>query len=408
MNRAKLSKLNIPDDSGVYFFLGKRKEILYIGKATSLRNRVRSYFTLDLKEKRSELIEKMVEKAISVEWTVTDSVLEALILETNLIRTHKPRFNTISKDDKSYNHLVITKEEYPRVLVVRGKDLVEKYDPGEILYEFGPFPSGSLFKSALKIVKKLFRFYDTRVPIGSEKSKLARGVVDFNRQIGLYPKEGNRDEYLRTIKHLRLFFSGQKHKVIKDLEQEMKLLAKVEKFEEAHIIKKKISALQHIEDVSLIDSDTSFRDARNKRVEAYDVSHFGGEKMVGVMVVLERGEPAKSEYRKFKIKSIDKSNDPQALKEVLERRLEHDEWPLPQLIVVDGGKSQKSVAEKVLKQAGLMIPVVAVTKDEHHRPKSLLGDESLVSKFEDEILLANHESHRFSLSYHRQKRRLEK
>src|SRR6056297_122894 len=136
MKKSDLSKKTLPDAPGVYYFLGARKEILYIGKATSLRNRVRSYFAGDIKEKRSELIEQMVEAAKTVEVTESDSVLEALILETNLIRTHKPRYNTRSKDDKSYNHLVITDEEWPRVLVVRGKDLTEKFHEHEIKYEF--------------------------------------------------------------------------------------------------------------------------------------------------------------------------------------------------------------------------------------------------------------------------------
>ena len=125
MTKELLTKKKLPDSPGVYFFLGPRKEILYIGKATSLKNRVRSYFAADISEKRSELIEKMVVEAHFIEYTSTDSVLEALILETNLIRTHKPRYNSRSKDDKSYNHLIITNEEWPRVLVVRGKDLTE-------------------------------------------------------------------------------------------------------------------------------------------------------------------------------------------------------------------------------------------------------------------------------------------
>lgn len=145
MTKAELQKAKLPDSAGVYFFLGKNKKILYIGKATSLKSRVTSYFASDIKEKRSELIENMVAEALEIDFTETDSVLEALILETNLIRTHKPHYNTKSKDDKSYNHLVITNEEWPRVLVVRARDLSEKFLKEEIKYEFGPFPSGSLF-----------------------------------------------------------------------------------------------------------------------------------------------------------------------------------------------------------------------------------------------------------------------
>ena len=405
MTKEKLNLKKIPDEPGVYFFLGSKKEILYIGKATSLNSRVRSYFSKDLKEKRSELIEQMVQISKSIDWTVTDSVLEALILETNLIRTHKPRFNTISKDDKSYNHLVITNEEWPRLLVVRGKDLTEKFSENEIKYHFGPFPSGSLFKEALKIVRKLFKFYDTKEPVGKEKTKLSKGRIDFNRQIGLYPDQTNKKDYQKTIKHIRLFFEGKKQQVIKELEKDMLQAAKAENFEEANSLKKRIFALNHIQDVALIkDSNRAYRDENSIRIEAYDVAHLGGKDMVGVMTVIEGGEPKKSEYRNFKIATIDRSNDPGALKEILERRLTHLEWPLPQVIVVDGSTAQKNAAEFVLKKVGVAIPVVAVVKDDRHKPIRLIAARKLIEQFQMDILHANAEAHRFSLSYHRQKR----
>lgn len=405
MIKGDLQKKKLPDTPGVYFFLGSKKEILYIGKATSLKNRVKSYFTKDIDEKRSKLIAQMVGEAKTVEYTVTDSVLEALLLESNLIRTHKPKYNTISKDDKSYNHLIITNEAYPRILVIRSKDLTEKYNESEILYHFGPFTSALLFRDALKIVRKLFRYYDTKVVIGDEKTKMARGQVDFNRQIGLYPEAGNKKQYLQTIRHIRLLFEGKKEVIIKDLHKQMMQFAKVEQFEEAAKIKKKIYALQHIQDVSLIkDENRIYRDERSVRVEAYDIAHLGGQDMVGVMTVIEGGEPNKSEYRKFKIKSVTGSNDPAALKEVIERRLAHPEWPYPQIIVVDGSTAQKNAAEHVLRRAGVLIPVVAVVKDERHKPIRLIAAKKLIAQHEHAILLANAESHRFAIMYHRKKR----
>lgn len=416
MTREQLVKKKLPSAPGVYFFLGRNKEVLYIGKATSLRSRVRSYFAPDLREKRSALIEKMVLEAKGVDVTVTDSVLEAMILETNLIRTHKPKYNSISKDDKSYNHLIVTDEEWPRVLVVRGKDLDDytsltsiekKVDTSQtgIAYHFGPFPSGALFKEALKIVRRLFQFYDTKVPVGSERSKLARGKINFNRQIGLYPDEQNKKEYLRTIRHIRLFFEGKKGQVIKEMEREMKTLAKAERFEEANVLKKKVFALQHIQDVALIKDDARiYRDERSVRIEAYDVAHLQGKDMVGVMTVVEGGEPKRSDYRKFKIQSVAGANDPAALREVLERRLYHDEWPLPQIIAVDGSTAQKNAAERVLRKRELAIPVVAVVKDDRHRPVRVLGPASILKKHHDAILLANAEAHRFSISFHRERR----
>ena len=406
MNKDDLLKKKLPDAPGVYFFLGSKKKILYIGKATSLRNRVRSYFASDIKEKRSELIEKMVQEAKTVEYTETDSVLEALILETNLIRTHKPLYNSRSKDDKSYNHLIITNEEWPRVLVVRGKDLTEQFDDSQIKYHFGPFTSGSLFREALKIVRKLFKFYDTKAPIGQETSKLAKGKIDFNRQIGLYPDTLSKTEYSRTLRHIRLFFEGKKQQIIKELEKDMMKLAKAQKFEEANILKKRIFALTHIQDIALIKEDSRiYRDEKRIRIEAYDIAHQFGKDMVGVMAVLESGEPAKSEYRKFKIKTLDDANDPAALKEVLSRRLKHLDWPLPQLIVVDGSTAQKNALELILRQHAMLIPVVGVVKDEKHKPIRLIGQKKLIDLHKNAILLANAESHRFAINYHRAKKR---
>lgn len=406
MNKQELQKMTIPDTPGVYFFLSKDKGILYIGKATSLKNRVGSYFTADIIEKRSELIGNLVKEAYSIEWTETDSVLEALILETNLIRTHKPKFNTKSKDDKSYNHLVITNEEFPRVLVVRGKDITEKFTEEDIRHEFGPYPSGQLLREALKIVRKIFKFYDTKKPLGTETSKLSKGKITFNQQIGLYPNITDKKEYLKTIKQLELFFKGNKKELLRILGKEMKKLAKEEKFEQANVIKNKIFALQHIQDISLLKVESRhYRDEKRIRIEGYDIAHLQGESMVGVMTVFEGGEAIKSDYRKFKIRKYDKANDPGALKEVLERRFAHDDWPMPQLVVVDGNMVQKRVAEKVISEAGQVIPVVAVVKDDKHKPNRLIGQAALLTTHKETILHANAEAHRFALAYHKQNRK---
>ncbi len=398
-------KKKLPDAPGVYYFLGKRKEILYIGKATSLRSRTRSYFDADIKEKRSALIETMVSEAKSLSWTETPSVLEALILEVNLIRTHKPRCNTISKDDKSYNHLVITKEEFPRVLVIRGKDL--EGTQGDYSYVFGPFPQGGLFREALALVRKLFKFYDEKARIHPKASRLARGTLDFNRQIGLYPDGVTKAEYARTIKHIRLFFEGKKEAVIKDLEKDMMRYAKREEFEKASELKRRVFALRHIQDISLMKDDFRVhRDDKSMRIEAYDVAHMGGKDMVGVMTVVTGRETSPGEYRKFIIRDCGGSNDPKALKELLTRRFNHPEWRFPDLIVVDGSTAQKNVAERVVKQSNLLIPVVGVVKNDRHKPERIIGPGKLIAEHERQIILANGEAHRFAITFHRKKRGL--
>ena len=405
MIRADLVKKKIPTSPGVYFFLGKKKEILYIGKATSLSQRVRSYFDVDIVEKRSALIEKMIQDAATVEWTETDSVLEAMLLEVNLIRTHRPYFNTRSKDDKSYNNLVITDEEFPRVLVVRNKDLAGSIQPVGYKYIFGPFPNGTLFKSALQIIRKLFQFYDTKQPIDAIKSKMSRGQINFNRQIGLYPEVQSKEEYARTIRHIRYFFEGKKKTIIKELEKLMMTAARGQQFEEALLYKRKIFALQHIQDVALITDDRKvYQDENSFRIEAYDVAHLGGTDMVGVMVVCVGGISEKADYRKFIIKSCEGANDPKALREILERRFAHPEWKMPDLIVVDGNSIQMNVAIKLMERLKLNIPVVGVVKDEKHKPKDILGAAKLITDHKATILLANTEAHRFAITFHRKKR----
>lgn len=393
-------KLNLPDKPGVYFFLaspklgakaGKDSTILYIGKATSLRSRVRSYFGKDLIATRGPIIVDMVFKAKDIKWQETDSVLEALILEANLIKKHQPYYNTKEKDDKSFNYVGITKETLPKVVVVRGRVLDKKMFSDV----YGPYPNGNQLKEALKIIRKIFPFYD-------DKSK---NYKEFYRQIELAPNTEKREEYIRNIRNIKLFLSGKKSKIISDLKRDMKSLAKEQKFEQANVFKRQIFALEHINDVSLIKSDNiSVSSSESFRIEAYDIAHMSGKNMVGVMTVVENGQANKNEYRKFKIRTQSGSNDTGALLEVLERRLGHPEWRYPNLIVVDGSTAQINTAEKLLKRVGMNTPVVAVTKDDRHRAKEIKGDKDIVLKYEKEILLANSEAHRFAIKYHKDMR----
>jgi excinuclease ABC subunit C len=398
MTRADLENVKLPDAPGVYFFRDARKKILYIGKATSLKDRVKSYFAKDLFVTRGPLLVQMLQKAKNITFEKTDSVLEALILETRLIKQYKPAFNTKEKDDKSYNYLVVTKEAYPRVLVVRGKDLEEAFPVEKRLYLLGPFTKGGALKEGMKLIRKIFPFRDKCSPNS--------GRPCFNAQLGLCPNvcggiEGSKS-YTKSIKQLILFLEGKKKKLITELARDMKVLAKARKFEQAELVKKKLYALSHIQDVTLLkreDADVLKEDV--VRIEAYDVAHLSGKEMVGVMVVIENTTSNKGEYRKFKIKGYTNANDPGALNEVLTRRFNHPEWPLPQLIVVDGNSVQKQVAEKLLQERDLHIPVVAVVKDEHHRPRAFLGEEDLIKKHKEGILLGNSEAHRFSITYHK-------
>ncbi len=385
----------LPEASGVYFFFNKNKEILYIGKATSLKDRVRSYLASDLIETRGRLLVDMVAQAEKVDFLQTDSVLEALILEANLIKKHQPKYNTKEKDNKSFNYVVFTKEDFPRVLVIRERVLEKNYK-----YIFGPFPNGGQLKEAMRIIRKIFPYRD--------KCESNQGKPCFNRQLGLCPGvctgEISKKDYAKQIRHLKLFFEGKKTKLLASLEREMKILAKKQEFEKAAAVRKTIFALNHIQDVALLKKDRKIDGENSFRIEAYDVAHSSGTNVVGVMTVVENGEPKKSDYRKFKIKINPGVNDTGALSEILSRRLTHPEWPFPNLIAVDGAQAQINAAAGVLAKNNLSIPIVSVVKDERHKPKELLGDETLVKQHGRAILLANAEAHRFAVAFHRKKR----
>ncbi len=383
-----LKKTKLPDKPGVYFFKSK-KGILYIGKATSLKDRVKSYFGKDLIETRGALLVDMVFRADKIDWQETDSVLEALILEANLIKKHQPYFNTKEKDDKSFNYVCITKEKLPKVVVVRGKELQEQQSFKNI---FGPYPNGFQLREAIKIVRRIFPFLD-------DKSK---NYLEFYKQINLVPDLEDRKLYSQNIKNIKLFFSGKKKQIFINLKKEMKSYAKLRQFEKAGEIKRQLFALQHINDVALLKQENFA--VSSTRIEAYDIAHMGGKNMTGVMVVVSNGEVNKNEYRKFKIRTQSNANDTGALKEVLERRLAHTEWAYPGFIVLDGSTAQINVAKKVLQKMNLEIPIVAVVKDERHKPKDILGSSDIVKKYKQEILLANSEAHRFAIAYHKKMR----
>ncbi len=409
--KKEISKL--PDTPGVYVYMSGKK-ILYIGKATSLRDRVRSYFNKDIVNTRSPLISKMLTEFDTIEHIKTDSVLEALVLEAHLIKKHQPEANIKEKDNKSFNFVVITKENFPRVLVLRGRELLnahflqeKQYD---IAYSFGPFPNGSQLREAMKIVRKMFPYRDAKCTPTSEQKPGKTPRPCFNRQIGLCPGvctgEVTQEQYAETIQNIILFFEGNKKKLLKELEKQMKGFAKTREFEKAEGVKRTIFTLNHIQDISLIKEEVAYGTTDIEglfRIESYDIAHMSGQNMVGVMTVVEDGEIKTSDYRKFNIKENPGVNDTKALSEVLTRRLAHIEWRMPNLIVVDGGKAQKNAMEKVLEENGVGIPVVSVVKDERHKPKEILGDKKLL-KYEKDILLSNSEAHRYGIAFHRQKR----
>jgi len=402
MTSKDFKKIKLPNAPGVYFFQSG-ENIIYIGKATSLKGRVRSYSIKDLIDTRGPLLVDMVFHANKIKWQKTDSVLEALILEASLIKKYQPKYNTKEKSDKSFNYVAITKparnafsiadaggEKLPKVIVVRGKNLDVKHRMFDKIY--GPYTNSSQLKDAIKIIRRIFPFLD-------DKSK---NYSEFYRQINLVPDLNDRKMYLQNIRNINLFFQGKKKKILQNLKKEMGVYAKNKEFEKAGEIKRQIFALQHINDIALLKLEPNAYGLEPMfRIEAYDIAHIGGKSMVGVMTVVENGQPNKSEYKKFKINSQSDANDTGALAEVLERRLRHTEWVYPDMIVVDGGVAQYNTASKVLKGMNLKILIVSVVKNEKHKPKAIQGSEKLIKENKLAILLGNSEAHRFAIAYHK-------
>ncbi|MEK7478016.1 MAG: UvrB/UvrC motif-containing protein [Patescibacteria group bacterium] len=404
MKLEEVKKINLPDTPGVYFFKTD-SEIIYIGKATSLHDRVRSYFNAEVVNARGPGIVAMVEQADSLSFTQTDSGLEALIWEALQIKKYRPKYNVREKDDKSFNFVIVTKEDYPRVLTIRGKELAESANlQKQIRYKFGPFPRGGELREAMKIIRRIFPYRTKCLPNS--------GKLCFDAQIGLCPGVCGgligQKEYGQTIHNLKNLFLGKKKDIVKTLEKQMKKAAKQEDFERAVAIRNRLFGLNHIRDVALIKNRYDLSDAQSLyRIEAYDIAHLGGKNTVGAMAVVEGGEPARSEYRHFKIKgrAKDQANDIANLTEIVLRRFGHDDWRLPNLIVIDGGQAQLSALNKIVTALELKIKTASMVKDEHHRAKNILGNREVVENHEQEILLANSEAHRFALDFHRRLRR---
>lgn len=402
MKRQDFEKRETPGAPGVYFFK-KGQEVLYIGRATSLKDRLKSYFADDLIAARGPLIVDMVTRAADCEWLTTDSVLEAVILEANLIKKMNPRYNIREKDDKSFNWVVITKEEFPRLLIVRGKTLSSEFPKKEIKYAYGPYPHGLVLRDGMKIIRKIFPFRDSCTP--------AQGRECFNSQIGLCPgvciSAITKFEYSRRIQRIKMLLEGTKSVLLGSLEREMKMRARQQEFEKASELQRIIFALTHIQDISLIKREEMEIESPvlgrhpTFRIEGYDIAHISGTSNVGVMVVIEDGHVKKSGYRMFRVRTNKKGSDTDSLREVLDRRLNHPQWPFPNIIVVDGGEAQRNTALAVLRVRGVSSEVVAVTKDERHRPARIIGGKSLIDSYQKEILLLNSEAHRFALRYHR-------
>lgn len=386
---------SLPDEPGVYLMKDIDNEVIYVGKATSLKNRVSSYFTGSKEGRLAELVEKIC----NISFHTTDSALEALFLEANLIKKYQPYYNIKGLDDKSFLHIIITNEDYPRVLLARPTD--EEFSIAKHIY--GPYLNARAARVAVEVVRRMF-------PFKHYAGTPSRPCL--HCQMTAIPEvctgELDKKEYQRILRHLRLFLSGKKGQVIRQLERQMAGHAKKEEYEQAAKIRDRIMAMRHIEDIALLSRKINFSGTLTDsegviphRVEAYDISNISGHYAAGSMVVFTDGEIDKSQYRKFRIRTVHGPNDVAMLTEVLNRRFRHHEWPYPDLILIDGGKSQVSVALKVLQAYELPISVVGFAKGPTRKGEKLIFSRPLKGYNLDLFRNLRDEAHRFAQTYYR-------
>lgn len=411
-------------------YFDKYDKILYVGKATSLKKRVSSYFN----KAHDNRIAELVSKIARIDYIQTSTVIEALVLEANKIREFRPPYNVLLKDDKSFLYLVITNEDFPKPLLMRGLELErEGIKPFQkelsakakkkYLAVYGPYTSGTSLKRALDLIRKAIPWSVCEPP-----SVTGRTRPCFDAQIkrcpGVCTGKIDKRTYRKYIRQLMLFFAGGRSTLIKQFEREMKQLAKEQHFEEAEVVRRKWFALEHIQDVALITREEfdlpyaapkEFMIDLDGRIEAYDISNISGTSAVGSMVVFEEGRPAKNKYRKFKIKSVIGANDVAMMEEVMRRRLQRSltqpkAWELPQVMIIDGGQPQVNRVKSILNEFGIDVPVIGIAKGFDRKQDELIFDRTnielarLAVAGKERFQKARDEAHRFAVAYHRKLR----
>ncbi len=408
---ASIDRSKIPHQPGVYIYKDKAGVVLYVGKAIDLYHRVSSYFSGKSDEKTTLLVERIVK----VETVIVESELEALILEANLIKKYLPPFNVRLTDDKDYLYIMVTKEDFPKILTARKKDLkdAKKY--------WGPFPSSRTVKETLKSLRRVFPWCSVASGV---KTRLR---PCFYYHLGLCPGACigliDKKDYQKIILRFSKFMEGRKDELIAELTKELIHAAKRFQFKKAAKIKKTVEGITYmtqsnrtklyLENPNFLENERHLaleelkKDLQLKdlpeRIEGYDISNISGKEATGSMVVLTNGEIDKSQYRKFKIRISGKPNDVGMIREMIRRRFQHQEWSTPDLIIVDGGRGQVLGVYSQLQTANYKLPIFGLAK----KMEWLYPPEGEVLKLPRKSLSLRllqklrDEAHRFAISYHK-------
>lgn len=419
----------LPLSPGIYFHKDSKGEIIYIGKASVLRNRVRQYFqsqrNMDKKTKA------LVSEIADTEWIETESEIDALFLEAEMVKRYMPRYNVLLRDDKSLIYVRIDmKSEWPYVSFTRNPlDDNAEY--------FGPFYNGFTVKKALRYLRKIFPYY-TKPQNFSSKS-------DLDKHLGLSPNGLDNLAYKENLKKLISYIKGNRKSLVKKLEIEMKNSASRQDFETATQLRNKIFNLKELRKTIMfgdkeyldISKDQALSDLTElfclkkipARIEGFDISHISGSNVVASMVVFKNGVSDRREYRKFKTR-LEQNDDYANMKEVISRRFSDKNlksWGTPDFILIDGGKGQLESASLVINNSvQKFLPIVGIMKEkeqivissayglENVNEKKLVELNGNIEKSHNywiiNLPVSSHiiklfqrirdESHRFAISYH--------
>ncbi|HZJ34718.1 MAG TPA: excinuclease ABC subunit UvrC [Candidatus Angelobacter sp.] len=366
MNQSRLKTL--PLSPGVYFHKDKNGEIIYIGKAAILKNRVKQYFqnTRDMDAKTRALVAEIAD----TDWVQTESEIDALFLEAEMVKRYMPRYNILLRDDKSLIFVRIDmNNQWPFVSFTRNPS-----DDGADY--FGPYYNSFAVKKALRYLRRVFSYYTKFPGLNPGKNK-----PDLDAHLGLSPVDMKSDEYKANLRGLISYIKGNRKKLLADLERDMKIAAKKHDFELAAIIRNKIHNLRELQqrimfgDKEFLDisKDKALADLKDllglakipARIEGYDISHMSGTNVVASMVVFTNGVSDREQYRKFKTR-IEHNNDFYNMNETITRRLSQKNlknWGKPDLVLIDGGKGQLDATLRARDKCGQEdIPFIGMAK----------------------------------------------
>lgn len=403
--KQKLSKL--PASPGVYFHKNAAGEIIYVGKAAVLKNRVRQYFQKTHKDAKTEAL---VAEISDTDWVVVDTEMDALFLESEMIKRYMPKWNILLRDDKTVSYVRISMgDNVPFVSFTR-----TPMDDKAVYV--GPFYGKVAVEKALRILRRVFPYYVR--PYDGKKTL----DTDLGLTPGIEVEKSTAKDYRRNLRKLIRYLEGGRTELMKELEKTMHEAADSGKYELAAEARDQLRGLKELQR-KIVFSDKEFLDISSdkallelqqmlglknppRRIEGYDISHQSGENTVGSMVVFINGAAARSEYRKFKIRSS-KADDLKSMQEVLTRRLKHVDWQYPDLIILDGGESQVNAVLPIVQP--YEIPLIGRDKSGDHSKsagvKIIVPGKGLVEVSNGShtarlIARVDEEAHRFAITYH--------